>query len=176
MKRSPLLYKWLEHELSYGATQRRITRSWFGFLRGDTGATDDSPVEVHLNHAPLIEKVGQSLWRLIKEGTNDLGTETWSRGTPGRTRHHAPDFRFLNLVKLDERNWKSGEWEKSGESFCYFVYQLVSRIPYDAFPRKRAGYIPWLVEQRDPGLVLDVMKDHDFLSAGDEPLDLLVLN
>ncbi len=175
LKRSPLLYKWLEHELSYGATQRSVTRSWLGFLQGCNLPNDASPVQAHAMHAELIDKVGQSLWRLIKDGVNDLKAAPWKRGTPGNTQRYTPDFRFINVVRADQFLLNQEGWE-AGEGFRYFVYQVLSRIPYTDFPNRKASYIPWLTEQRDPELVLDIIRGHDLLEAEDEPLNLLVLN
>lgn len=176
LKRSPILYRWLEHELEYGTTQRRITRAWLSYLQGKPDPGDDSPVAAHCHHALLIEQVGQSLWRLIKEGQNDMGAEPWKRGTPNHRKNAPSDFRFLNLVKLDDRVLRSGERHAHQESFRYFVYQLLSRIPLEMFPEKRIAYIPWLIERCDTDLVLDMVKGLDFLAADDEPLNLIVLN
>jgi hypothetical protein len=172
------LYRWLKHELSYGVAQRQLTRAWFLNL-GQIGREAVSDA-VAMNEAQeeVTRQVGESLWRLVKEGKDDLAGCDWRRGTPNRrSRPSYPDFRFLNVGKLPVDQWSAGEWEKHGDTYAYFVYQMLSRIRFEDVPAKRCKHIPMLLQNRDASLFADALGRYSYIEPrADEPLDLLIAN
>ena len=110
LRRSPQLLKWLRHELSYGVTQRALTRRWLAYLADEpielaeqdacAPVSIDSPVRQQ-----LIDELAVLLWAKVKEGRP--GTELELPGAPA-ARHappsKPPDFRFVNLARIPEQH------------------------------------------------------------------------
>jgi len=178
LKRSPQLYRWLKHELSYGVAQRQLTRAWFLYLGRIEREAVSEPVAMDNSQEEITRQVGESLWRLVKEGKDDLAGREWRRGTPnGRGSPRYPDFRFSNVAKLPVDHWSAGDWEQRGDTYAYFVYQMLSRIPFEEVPAKRRKHIPMLLQNRDSSLIADALGRYPCLEPGaDEPLDLMIAN
>jgi hypothetical protein len=87
LRRSPRTHKWLRHELSYGALQRRYVRQWLRYLasgeitRGDR--RDSAPVAVDEPwQERILAEVGEALWRKVTLGAAD-GFTRGARGGGG---------------------------------------------------------------------------------------------
>jgi hypothetical protein len=160
---SPKLLKWLQKELSYGATQRRLTRQWLALLAAEpivvaeaalnAPVVTDDPVRQH-----MIDEVGRLLWAKVKEG--DRSTDLVLPASPPARRAPAnrpPDFRFINMSHVPEAQWAQALQSSSVENFQFFFYQFVGQIPMTEFPDRLVTRLPWLAEQRDVSLVLDLL-------------------
>jgi hypothetical protein len=155
VRRSPRLLKWLRHEISYGADQRRHTRSWLSYL-----SVDDIDADAATARAPvacdepwkidLIERLGEALWRLIKGEVDDvpppLPASAW-RPPPGRPL----DFRFVNLGALDaervERECAAGLYTPLNLRFLF--HQYVSGFVFDELDPDLRGLIAPLRDRGD---------------------------
>ena len=185
LKRSPQLLSWLKHELQYGGTQRRLTRSWLRFLAAEE---IDLPAErltapIQLEdpfRQAVIARLAVLLWEKVHEETISSTPEPtpWNRGLSHRLapRSRTPDFRFLNvgLMKADELR-KLGPVEK--ENFEFFLYQYLAGIPLSSVPKQKLGYVALLKQQRDIPLVLDLMGALKRMEPfTEEPRDLFTAN
>lgn len=107
-RRSPVMLRWLRHELRYGELQRRYARAWLQHLAGERLFDDDAalaaPVAVDAPwQRELIAAVGERLWAKVKHGqpcTPPPGPDpddTWRAPQRGPI-----DFRFTNLAALPD--------------------------------------------------------------------------
>jgi hypothetical protein len=160
---SPKLLSWLRHELSYGAAQRPLTRRWLALLAAEpivvpdaalnAPVITDDPVRQH-----MIAEMGRLLWAKVKEG--DRSTALVVPASPPARRAPAnkpPDFRFINLAHVPEAQWTQALQSSSAESFQFFFYQFLGQIPMTEFPDRLVKRLPWLADQRDVSLVLDLL-------------------
>lgn len=170
LRRSPLLLRWLRHELSYGAQQRRNIRHWLAYLAGDSPQDDDRPLPLSPRHYTLMEEVGAALWALVKEGAPlHLSGATTTRRSDG---HRPPDFRLVNLHRVTDIPDRADP-----APFSYYMYQYLSRIPLCEVPKERLRHLPLLARERDPLLLSHLFGDLPVLpAAADEPRDLMLLN
>jgi hypothetical protein len=183
LMRSPKLLDWLKHELSYGATQRRLTRQWLALLAEQpTALAEDAlnaPVATDVPaRQAMIEEIGRLLWAKVKGG--DRSTDLVLPASPPARRapeHKPPDFRFVNIAHVPEAQWLQAAQPDSLENFQYFFHQFLGQIPITDFPERLLKRLPWLAEQRDASLVLDLLgrlPRREPLSA--EPRDLFIAN
>lgn len=85
LKQSPLIYRWLEHEISYGEIQRSYTRDWLLYLM-------EAPINIkrrdlekriavtELWQKNLVEEISEKLWEMVKLGRRKIQTELLIRG------------------------------------------------------------------------------------------------
>lgn len=130
LRRSPLLLRWLEHELSYGVNQRRYARQWMGFLSGRGAGQDrealDAPFTLGDDDRALIAELGRRLWAAVKEGAPIALAPI--EAAPASPREGAPDGRWVNVNRLDPSELDALDAEP--ESRRYAIYQLISAVPY----------------------------------------------
>ena len=95
--RSPLLSRWLSHEVTYGETQRRYSRQWFQFLRDNAAVEANASTAAVSLREPwkrqLIADVGNALWAKVK-GTDHCPTPAYPRLV--LQERPAIDLRFVN--------------------------------------------------------------------------------
>jgi hypothetical protein len=176
LRRSPKTLRWLRHELSYGATQRRYTRMWLRHFAGVQGPSrdDDAPVVIdELWQERLLAEVGAALWRLVKEG-RDERPKVSAVDDPWRSPEVLPaDFRFVNanVASQEACDDASARWR---------AWQLISRYEYAAIdPELRAIVRDEACEPPRPRirrlerLLRDVARLPD---EPGEPRDLMLLN
>jgi hypothetical protein len=102
LRESPLVLRWLEHELRYSRLQRRYSRQWLSYLAPEGLAFDDSELGApsSIDRAwkrRLVAQLGAMLWDKVKNGaTHTLVARP--RGLPWSSALDRPvDFRFTNL-------------------------------------------------------------------------------
>src|SRR5262249_57505002 len=123
------------------------------------------------------------LWRKVKGG-GDAKIEvdesgSWSSAGDGRVASPAasPDFRFVNLGRISKEEWRYAADIGGKENFRYFLYQYLSGIPFSSVPAERIKLVPMLLQQRDIGLVENLMGDLPRLEAlPGEPRDIFLPN
>ncbi len=185
LKRSPQLLRWLRHELSYGVTQRKLTRDWMAYMA-------EEPVELAGDRAPeaaididcdlyryLIDEVGARLWAKISSSERCGGDPIKLPDVPS-TRLELPtkpvDFRFVNLARVPEDEWAAMP-PMSAQNFKFFLYQYMGQIPYDSVPQGKLDHLPLLMVQRDVSLVRDLMRELPRRPALEgEPRGLMIAN
>lgn len=195
LRRSPLLRRWLAHELGYGARQREYSRAWLRYLAGLDPSAPGLGAVVDCD-APwqraLIEVLGGMTWAKV-HGTASVRMprshapdESWT--APARPR---PDFRFTNLNALDGPNEAEtgpralAAWaELRGHcpaSLEQLVRQQASRCAFDRVDPDLRALIAGSLTRRQPemaALALSPVLARAALEpeAGGEPRDLFVLN
>ena len=183
ISRSHLLLNWLQHELTYGVTQRVISRSWLVYLAGDRidlpAGRMDVPLDVDSDfRRMLLDELSELLWEKVKEWkspADDAWIGPW-RKAAARTSPagRAADLRFLNLSMVSRENWPA---DGDREGFGYFLNQYLSRIPLSTVPQHRLKYLPLLRSECNPRLVDDLFGDLPALVPGPgETRDLLIAN
>jgi len=176
--------KWLQHEIDYGAVQRKNTRLWLSFLAG--GQFEYSPLKLT---APLkidlpwkkklIAEMQELLWdKVVRHHTHSFkfrfdDDEVWS--SP-ETRH--PDFRFLNWSAVSpKQSTKIAAGPNSDENFRYFFYQFASQFSYEGFDLELIKLFETLIFKKDFELISYLFRDQNRVSSQrNEPKDLLFLN
>jgi hypothetical protein len=184
IKRSPQLLRWLRHELSYGATQRKLARSWLAYLAAEplalTEAALVAPLEVDTKaRSRLIHDVGERLWAKVKGVDTAACSNIKPPPSPPDRRSPSdrpPDFRFVNLARVPRDDWPSLQL-LGDDNFKFFVYQFLGQLPFTAVPASKRKHLPLLLQQRNVSLVLDLLGDLPLRAAlPDEPRDLMVAN
>lgn len=103
LDQSPLLNRWLRHELAYGQKQREYVREWLAHLAGvpvEPGALGRALPTGAAWQRKLLRELGDRLWRYVKDGEDPtLGARAARRATPS-TEGLAFDPRFRNLRDL----------------------------------------------------------------------------
>jgi len=181
MKHSPRLLTWLRHELSYGVTQRSLTRRWLDYLShapiAAAGADWEAPVAVANDlYQRLIDELGLLLWDKVKNGNAHTDVALPDRpATRCSPATKSPDFQFTNLARIPEGEWLRGARPASQDSFKYFLPQFLGLIPVAEFPTRLMRHIPLLQSQRDISLVIDLLGNLPRRGPlADEPRDLMI--
>ncbi len=179
--RSPLLFKWLHHELDYGKKQRQYSRLWLCHLARErielSPARVAAPVAIG---APwkkaLVHELGALLWHKIKDDRLLSVQPVASSWTSPRDRE--PDFRFVNLNRLGSALSRRLDWSRVvGASFDYFFYQYLSGLDPDSFDPQLAGSFELLQRTKDAALVMSVLGSQRRVpSLAGEPRDLFLPN
>ena len=108
VRRSPLLFGWLEHELAYGVSQRNYSRSWLKHFQLDaensSAVADGRPVACDEDwQVQLLRDLGEMLWAKVKHDEESFidprcaPEDTWTAPTD------RVDFRFTNVNTLEKR-------------------------------------------------------------------------
>jgi hypothetical protein len=188
LKRSPQLHLWLQHELSYGVTQRRLTRMWLAYLASEgfelSDDALDSPVETEGEWKQnLLSDLSYLLWKKVKgNGNEKIEVDefgSWKPAGDGRVASpgKSPDFRFVNLGRIPKGEWGRAADIGGKENFRYFVYQYLSGIPFSSAPAELIKLAPILIQQRDVELVETLVGDLPRLDTlPGEPKDIFLPN
>ncbi len=182
VRRSALAFRWLSHELSYGALQRAYTRRWLRYLgTGDiqrVDRRDRRPLTVDQPwQTALLRDVAHHLWRFVKEGIDSRPGPlrcTWR--SPLRD---VPDFRFVNLncAATDDLRGITREVSAS-ENRDYLYYQLLSRYDYATFDPALKDILRDVARTTSPATLQQLFARCAEVPAppDTEPRDLLILN
>jgi hypothetical protein len=179
--RSPLLFKWLHHELDYGKQQRRYSRLWLCHLAQErielSPASIVAPVAMGARwQKALVREMGELLWDKVKKDKL-LSVEPLRRPWTS-PRDREPDFRFINLNRVGAPLARKLDWSRVvGPSFDYFFYQCVGGLDLDAFDPELVKTFELLKRTKDAALVRSVLSSQRRVpSRGGEPRDLFLLN
>jgi hypothetical protein len=102
LRESPLVLRWLEHELRYSRLQRRYARQWFSYLSPDGLAVAEGELDAPLAldqdwKQRAIAGLATLLWDKVKNDTKHAFSPRPKRH-PWRSPLDKPvDFRFVNL-------------------------------------------------------------------------------
>jgi hypothetical protein len=182
LQESPLVLRWLDHELRYGQSQRRYARQWLAYLSKEPLSLDaeafDAPVLAGRKwQRQTIRKLGELLWDKVK---NDRVHEFAFRfeGHGWSSPHERPaDFRFVNL------NWfpsidaaLRAPASANPESDAYRLYQLVSRFDFGRCDSALVEAVPLLLRSGDIALAERLLGTQRRVPrCTDEPRDLLLV-
>lgn len=181
LRRSPRLLAWLKHELRYGVTQRKLTRSWLMFLSEEPIEIPEAELSAPLAVTPelgqLAEELAAALWRLVKDDEDLCGPWTQAELPRSSSRDRQPDFRFLNLNCWEPEQWRSLQFERGSKAFEYLLFQYLAAVPYASVPRERLKYVELMKRESNPQLAQMLIGDLPRLPvSGEEPRDLFVAN
>jgi hypothetical protein len=181
VKQSPLLLKWLKHELAYSERQRAYARSWFAYLAPTEIAIAPerlgAPVAVSGRWAPaLVRKLARALWHKVKH--DEL--QPFRRSLRDQRAWRAPksrryDYRFLNAAVIDAED-PGDERGFVDESFPFYVWQKLSRARLDRFDRALLCFVKTCVEARDRKAVRALLRQQPTVAAATEERDLFFPN
>lgn len=188
LRRSPQLLAWLKHELTYGVTQRKLTRSWLKFLSDDkiklSSKRDlEKPIAVDTEfRQSVLENLSHSLWEKVQlAGLEDSKSLSEIGSAPPVSSRQAPlnrdpDFRFLNLGHVTFSEW-SKSCDPSGENFSFFLYQLLASMPFGEMKMEKKRCVDLLLRERDVDLALQLLGlDPEIETYDEEPRDLFIAN
>ncbi|HSS52087.1 MAG TPA: hypothetical protein VLX28_24355, partial [Thermoanaerobaculia bacterium] len=187
LRLSPRLLGWLEHELSYGETQREITRRWLAYLSGGricyTPRQLAAPVAVRaVWKRKLLDDLGAMLWEKVKQGRRHALGRALGEGEGWRSpERQAADFRFVNCNAFSPAALaRAAERRRGRESFEYLFSQYVSGFDRERFDGGKLPRLAAARRERDFGRLAQLCAGEErVVSAGPggaEPRDLLVLN
>ncbi len=183
MERSPLLHRWLIHELSYGELQRRYSREWFAYLSG--GAVKLKLAELtrpvggsRANQRRVTGAVGELLWRKVKNNEMCGARSQFDRDSLWCPPAGLPRcYQFVNINRdgMPERDAVSA---LSTESFKYLLHQYIARFDHAEFPDDALVLLPIMYSERNLEVGRCLLKDMKQVSAAevDEPLSMFFLN
>ena len=181
LRRSPLLSRWLTHEVRYGAVQREVSRRWLRYLSDRELAVVEPdlarPIAIDAAwQEELIEAASHALWRKVKadvlEPLPPLVAPPWG-SPPSR----ALDVRFRNLNLVDDDAlFAAGTTPVDPQLFAYYFAQVVSRFDHAAFDPEHRKLLPIALERRDAALLRTLVRDQPRLPVQEEPRDLLFVN
>ncbi len=181
LRRSPRLLAWLSHELKYGVTQRRLTRSWLMFLAEERVEMPEAELSAPMAVTPELEEltgeIAGALWRLVKYDEDLCGA--WKQPESRRHSRHdrTPDFRFLNLNRWDPKQWRDLQFEPASKAFEYLLFQYVAAVPFASVPRERIKLLDLMRRESKPQLAQMLIGDLPRLPVGnEEPRDLFIAN
>jgi hypothetical protein len=184
LKDSPLLLRWLQHEIAYGAKQREYTRMWMQHLsRHDLGYDNcralSGPVACNLPWMrELLVELGSRLWAKVVEDQRQPTPLTippdlaWQASKPLR------EFRFTNLAHVAPDELARLDWGSlSALSFDSFVWQYVSQFDYESTAPAARQILSPLRGRREPGLLRWLFRGAKPRAATDEgPRDIFLIN
>lgn len=182
MALSPVLRRWLAHELGYGELQRRYCREWFAYLSGGAVVLEEEalarPVRgSRARQRRMASEIGELLWSKVKEEDPcepgfrfDLDA-LWQPPT-APPRH----YQFVNLNR-DGLPDKAQAARLPAISFRYLLHQYVAGFDQAAFPDEALALIPIMYRERNFELGRCLLKDMARLPvAPEEPLSLFLYN
>lgn len=181
MERSPVLQRWLAHELGYGDLQRRYCREWFAWLSGGTIKLKDSelgrPVRgSRARQRRLTAEIGERLWAKVKRNelcAADQGFDSerlWS--PPAGPRR----YQFVNLNR-DGLPAKESVAGLSAISFRYLLHQFIAGFDHGEFPDDALALLPILYGERNFELGRCLLQGLTRLPASpQEPLSMFFYN
>jgi hypothetical protein len=151
LDRSPILSRWLEHELSYSRVQRAGIREWLRYLAGDARlGPADAAAPIDLRPAwrrRLTERLSALLWEKVHDDVVHLFPRR--RASPWRSPASRPThYRYLNerVVPFDPRRTAAG-------SFRWFAWQRLSSFELASVPRAGLRLVDVVIDREDPELV-----------------------
>ena len=182
MELSPLLRRWLAHELSYGELQRKYCREWYAYLSQGTVKLDESalarPVRgTRRQQRRVTEAVAELLWSKVK---NDRPCEPAFRFDPEELWRPPADaprlYQFVN-VNRDRFPGRDAAAGLPARSFRYLVDQFIAGFDHEAFPDDALALIPLIRTQRNFELGRCLLAEMKRLPVSpDEPLSLFLYN
>ena len=182
LKKSPLLYSWIEHELTYGEAQRRISRQWFSFLAKEDIQYKGKELTNKVDASQpwkkkLIKDLSQLLWRKVKENQLCLFPKKLSHHKMWQAPKNKPkNFRYCNLnTQTLKANHDFGP--DSSQNFYYFFYQYISQFDYTKTNKNLLKLGKNLMDIKDLGLLYTVFANEPKLAKqNNEPEVVLILN
>jgi hypothetical protein len=156
LRQSPVLEKWLTHELKYGQMQRRYTRDWLHFAVGETRR----PTAASVRHGgrwqrELLDALGKVLFRLIKDGRDEA-----VRGVPprfdvsGRPRRAA----FCDLTRLDDDELSELFMNSTPPEQDIIAATVVQRCVWDEVPTAVRPALASCLRERALGALLTALR------------------
>lgn len=136
LKRSPLVYEWLEHELSYSRTQRIYSREWISSVSHQkinlSSKNLYGPVKIDEKWKKhIIKDIAQLLWKKVKLDQAHHSNFKIHFDYPKKVSEVDPRFRVMLSTKQVIKP----------EHFDFYFYQQLSHCDFDEF---NMDFIPLL--------------------------------
>ena len=182
MELSPILRRWLIHELSYGELQRKYCREWFAYLSGGAVRFDEAALAAPVRGSRrrqrrLTEAIAERLWSKIKANQPCEPTRRFDPEALWRPPDDAP--RLYQFVNLNRDGFPDKEKAAGlpARAMRYLLRQFVAGFDHAAFADEALALIPLLYAERDFELGRYLLRDMKRLPvAADEPLSLFLYN
>ncbi len=182
LRESPLILRWLDHELRYGQSQRRYARQWLAYLSKDSISYDERALEAPVRaergwQRRALHALGELLWDKVKnDRLHEFGFRFKGRGWSSPPEKPA-DFRFVNLnwfPSIDAAIRAPSSPETESET--YRLYQLVSRFDFGRCDPALVDSVPVLLENGDASLIERLLgAQRRVPRCKGEPRDLLLV-
>jgi len=174
LRASPLVRKWLEHEIRYGSKQRRYIREYLAYAHqrpledASRAVSCDAPWQ-----KKLLERVESALWARAKEGVEDetgtLPVPKWKRPPV-----EAFDSRCANLAALSEDEERTVlDRGAEGDALVYLIAQYLSSFDAGRFDRDKLPALRLALHARDLRALRGVLKGESRLPRAREPHHLM---
>jgi len=180
--RSPVIHRWLDHELTYGKMQRRYCREWFSFLGepkiGAAKSQLDRPIDYHKEpYDRLIDHIGELLWDKVNNGHIHSCKSAFDPAKIWQPiQNRKAKYQFLNLNKIGLPTAKQAR-QLTDESFNYLIGQFVGQFDYALFPKEAIPIFDLMLERKDFALGLSLFDSFKRVDCDDrEPANLFLYN
>ena len=182
LRESPLILRWLDHELRYGQSQRKYARQWLAYLSSENLSHDTEALEAPV-HATrkwqrrTLRDLGELLWDKVKnERLHEFVPRSEGRGWSS-PHERAADFRFVNLnwfPSIDAALRAPASPDPGSQT--YRLYHLISRFDFGRCDSALVEAVPVLLRSGDLDLAERLLgAQRRVARCGDEPRDLLLL-
>lgn len=180
LRESPLVLRWLEHELHYSRLQRRYARLWFAHLASaplelDRAALDGPCAHDRPWQRGLISRLGALLWDKVKHDVRHQLPALPRRPRRERPRGRPTDYRFTNLNRITGAD--AGRVTVTDPaSEPYRLYQLIARADFARCSPRRRLALATLAHGSAFGEIAARLADAPTVPrCPDEPRDLFLL-
>ena len=187
LQRSPKLLSWLQHELTYGESQRLYIRQWLCHLSNGRVTMPYSELAKPLSirkpwQKKLIKMLGELLWKKVKLNEplhfrpKFPVSRAWRHAQKG-----TPDFRFTNLNTIDAIDETIlRDSARIETNYPYFFAQWISAHDFSRFPKEELALLKYVAEKRDVTSLMYLFRKNDVpripkTKAG-EPVDIFLPN
>lgn len=184
LARSPLLLKWLSHELEYGATQREYTRQWLAYLAPESITVPPARLQAKVAMGKrwqrrLVGELSELLWSKVKSGDLEPPTARIDPRRAWRAPTKKPcDFRFLNWnalqrkPRLEKRDLNLAQ----DTNFLFWFRQFLSQFDYAETAPELVAMKLDLFTKRRRDLCEYLFRDQKRVEPNPrEPVDLFLL-
>jgi hypothetical protein len=184
LRDSPLLLRWLQHEIGYGEKQREYTRMWLQHLspcdlRYDNRRALSRPVAYDQPWMrDLLVELSVRLWDKVVEDQRLPTSRTIPVDAAWRADKPLEEFRFTNLAQVAPQELIHVDWNSlSASRFDYFLWQYVSQFDYASTVPEARQLLTVLRERRNVGLLRWVLRDAKPISGTEScPRDIFLIN
>ncbi len=179
---SPLLLKWLNHEVKYGIRQRLFTRTWLKYLSEGRCTLDprtlDRPIDIDADwKSSMIVALGEMLWdKVIHDKQHTFASAAaycakpkWSNGR----RSGSNNFFLINVNELSDEELLLRAGGLPPDSFDMMVSQYLSAHRFSSFDPELIAPIAALRKQRDFGALVALLRSGERVKRDrPEPADV----
>lgn len=184
LKDSPLLLRWLQHEIAYGEKQREYTRMWIQHLSAhDLGYDNRSVLSAPVAcdqpwMRELLVELSLRLWAKVVEDQRSPTPLTIPADDAWHSSKPLKEFRFTNFTRVTPDELNRLDWQAlSAASYEYFLWQYVSQFDYASTAPEARQLLRFVRDRREVGLIRWLFRDAKPITATDScPRDVFLIN